>query len=152
VELPFRSFEAAIGCRYCAQELLRTAWYNGFARVLHQGCIELEDVIVTNARSRRRAALRKTQCREAEVAEQISGKRVPGSGSGVRKGDACSDRFVIDDKSTKQAGYRLTAKTLDLLQRLRRETSRLPVLRVGMAGGVELAVLPWRSFQELINE
>jgi hypothetical protein len=154
VMLPYRCFCAAIGCAPCLGKLVRSDLFHRQQGrlVLHEGRISLDDVIVTNTRSGRRAKIKKTQRRELELAAELEGRRVPASGSGMCKGDACTSRFVVDDKMTESARYSIGSDTLNLLHKLAAQTSRFAALRIGLKGGIELAVMPWRTFQEVSRE
>lgn len=108
----------------------------------------------TIQRKNERRAINKTaRKRERRCAEEICGSTTPASGSGIAKGDARNDLIVVDDKFTKAAQYILKKLDLIKISTQAKRTGRTGVLKVGFEPSkLNVAVLDWEDFMELINE
>lgn len=113
--------------------------------------IRIRDVIETDTRGAGRARVKAAQRRELRAAEQIAGKTVAGSGSGEAKGDARNEHWMVEDKGTTAASYRLTRQTIAKAVGQASQTGRKAVIKVGLNDGTEFAVMLWTDIQEVIR-
>lgn len=105
-----------------------------------------------STRSKRRAILKRSRKREETGAEEIGGSRCCQSGGGVVKGDFRNSRWCCEDKFTvKGKQYLLKEETILKALGEAHRTGRNPVVKIGFRK-VEVAVLVWDDFLELINE
>lgn len=101
---------------------------------------------------KKRSINKRSRRREEKAAKSISGSRVPGSGSGLIKGDARNDKWMIEDKFTVSAkSFRVTQAMIGKALRQARGTGRNPIVRVGLPK-YEVAVLLWDDLKGLISE
>jgi len=95
---------------------------------------------------------------EAIVADQTSGRRQPGSGSGLAKGDVVSPTVnnwwtgvLYECKHTDAKSFSLTAQAFSKVQREAVSSGRLPVMVVDV-GGQRLAVLEFSSLTDILRQ
>jgi len=103
-------------------------------------------------RSKKRAIIKKARKREERGAEEVSGRRCYQSGGGIVKGDFRNEEWCCEDKFT-VSGKQYTLKESTILKALgeAHRTGRNPVIKIGYRK-VEVAVLIWDDFMELIND
>lgn len=105
-----------------------------------------------SGKGKKRSINKKSRRREEKASEDISGGRVSGSGSGVAKGDARNELWMVEDKFTVRAKrFSVTQDMIDKALNQSHRTGRNPVIRVGLPK-YEVAVLLWDDFKELIDE
>lgn len=102
-------------------------------------------------RDRLRWIKKESQKREDQAAEDIGGERCPASGSGVVKGDARNERWMVEDKFTQAASYPLRAYVFQKARAQALKTGRKPVMRIGLPN-CDLAIISWSDFCDLIAE
>lgn len=103
-------------------------------------------------KGKKRSINKESRRREEKAARDISGGRVGGSGSGISKGDARNDRWMVEDKFTVRAKrFSVTQDMIDKALRQAHRTGRNPVIRVGLPK-YDVAVLLWDDLKELIDE
>lgn len=101
---------------------------------------------------KRRSIIKKSRKREERAAEEICGQRVPGSGSGVAKGDARNSKWYVDDKMILRGSrFTISQEVMDKALGQAHRSGRNPVLRVGLPK-YNIAILTWDDFLELIND
>jgi len=104
-----------------------------------------------SSKGKKRSINKKSRRREEKAAKDISGGRVSGSGSGIAKGDARNERWMIEDKFTVKAkSFRVTQEIIDKALRQAHTTGRNPVLLVGLPK-YDVAVLLWDDLKGLID-
>jgi len=93
--------------------------------------------------------IHKSRKQEAEIAQQIGGRRVVGSGClpGV-KGDSISPDLLVEAKFTEAEQYRLTQTEWRKVAISAAINQRTPVMQIDIQG-TKLAVLAWDYFLEL---
>lgn len=103
-------------------------------------------------KGKQRAILKRSRRREEKGAEEIGGGRCCQSGGGITKGDFRNESWCCEDKFTIK-GKQYTLKEATILKALgeAHRTGRNPVIKIGYQK-VEVAVLVWDDFLELINE
>lgn len=90
-----------------------------------------------SAKRTQRASLRATK----NLVEELGGRLVPGSGSGLEKGDGRVDgRFRIETKRPPTRKYRLTYKEWMKVRDAALRANEVPIFHI-MLGAVELIVL-----------
>jgi len=72
--------------------------------------LKLSDVMDT--KGPRRAINKTARRREQECAEDIGGRTTPASGSGISKGDARNDDWMVDDKFTGGTFFKLSSSIM----------------------------------------
>ena len=114
--------------------------------------LKVSDVLDTQRKSRRRGINKRATKRERACAEQIGGRTTPGSGSGIAKGDARNEEWMIDDKFTTGTQTFPVTRT-DLIKAVGQaaQSGRKAALKVGFPD-FNVAVLSWEDFLELICE
>lgn len=112
--------------------------------------LRVSDVMELPTKSRRRGINKKATKREKTCAEQIGGRTTPGSGSGIAKGDARNEKWMIDDKFTTSAQTFPITRT-DVIKAVGQAapSGRKAALRIGFPD-FDVAVLSWEDFLELI--
>jgi len=73
--------------------------------------------------------MKKWKKSEKKAKDEIKGKRVPGSGAGMIKGDVISENWLIESKETSKERYYLELKVLKKLHRQALMYQRKPLLR-----------------------
>lgn len=102
-------------------------------------------------KGKKRSINKQSRRREEKAAGDISGSRVGGSGSGISKGDARNEEWMVEDKFTVRAKrFTVTQEMIDKALRQAHSTGRNPVIRVGLPK-YEVAVLLWEDLKELID-
>jgi hypothetical protein len=103
-------------------------------------------------KGKKRSINKTSRRREEKASRDISGSRVSGSGSGIAKGDARNELWMVEDKFTVKAKrFSVTQDMIDKALRQAHKTGRNPVIRVGLPK-YEVAVVLWDDFTELIDE
>lgn len=118
--------------------------------------VDIKPTDVISTKSQRRIINKMARKRERACAKEIGGKTTPASGAGIAKGDARSDRLMVDDKFTKGGSYIVKETTMLRTVTEARRTGRMGVLKVGFvkegsARTFNAAVLDWDDFMELIH-
>ena len=90
------------------------------------------------------------------MAREVGGSRVPFSGSAPHaKGDAVSDRVVVECKTTSKKSYAVSTETWRKVRAEARKTGKEPVMQLELEniGGsaVRVAVIDWNFFLELLD-
>lgn len=102
-------------------------------------------------KGKKRSINKKSRRREEKAASDIGGDHVSGSGSGIVKGDARNEKWMIEDKFTVRAKrFSVTQDMIDKALRQAYHTGRNPVIRIGLPK-YEVAVLLWDDLKGLIN-
>lgn len=115
--------------------------------------VKVRDVVDLRTKNQRRKTNKLARKREAACAEEIGGHTTPGSGSGVAKGDARNDNWMIDDKHTKYRQYTVTELDVKKMIGDSCRTGRRGALKVGFRNGegLEVAIMHWPDFKEMID-
>jgi len=143
--------KTAVGCLFCLF-LMRGNTSVGHPHVELRTDIRIRDVIDVEPSSAGRRKVRVSQQRERTAAEQICGKRTPGSGSGTEKGDARDEHWMVEDKGSTGKEYKLSRATVGKAVGQAAQTGRKAVIKVGLSDGTELAVMLWSDFIEGVHE
>lgn len=115
--------------------------------------IRVSDVIdCSRSKGRSRSIGKQARKRERECAEDIGGSTTPASGARVAKGDARNSQWMVDDKVTSGKTFTLNQKLLAKAIVDAGQTGRRPVLRIGMEGTPDVAVMLWSDAAELIRD
>lgn len=86
--------------------------------------------------------------REKREAKRDGAQLVKNSGRGFQKGDAKTDRFLIDYKFNEKS-FSLTLKNwIKLQQQAWKEGQRLPIISVVFDERTKLAIVPWEIIEE----
>ena len=102
-------------------------------------------------KGKKRAINKKSRRREEKAADDIGGGRVSGSGSGIAKGDARNEKWMVEDKFTVKAkSFSVTQDIIAKALRQAHRTGRNPVIRVGLPK-YDVAVLLWDDLKGLID-
>lgn len=93
---------------------------------------------------------------EERVAEELTGRRVPASGSmRHNKGDVVTQTFLIDAKQTKRGSYAISHKILSKLCAEAVGRRKKPALHLELEGAApgqdQWVVLRWDDFLALID-
>lgn len=141
------------------EEVKRTKQVKACAQCLGEGDmaaavgLKADDVVDLRTKNQRRKTNKRARKRESICAEEIGGHTTPGSGSGVAKGDARNDCWMIDDKHTKFRQFSL--REIDVKKMIGEavRSGRSGALKVGFRNGegCEVAVVHWPDFLELID-
>lgn len=102
-------------------------------------------------KNRLREINKTSQKRETQAAKDIGGERCPASGSGVMKGDARNEKWMVEDKFTRSSTFLLRLPVVQKARAQALKTGRKPVIRVGLPK-CELAIISWDDFCDLISE
>ena len=103
-------------------------------------------------KGKKRSINKTSRRREEKAGRDIGGSRVSGSGSGVAKGDARNERWMIEDKFTiRSKSYTVTQALIDKALRQASKTGRNPVIKIGFPK-YEVAVCLWDDLKGLIDE
>lgn len=140
-------------------EVMRSKQVSSCAQCLGEGDmaaavqVKTADVVDLRTKAQRRKTNKLARKREAACAEEIGGHTTPGSGSGVAKGDARNDEWMIDDKHTRFRQYTVTERDVRKMIGDSKRTGRKGALKVGFRNGegLEVAVLHWPDFKEMID-
>jgi hypothetical protein len=105
---------------------------------------------------------RKANAMERKTAKQFSGKRQPGSGSGMfNKGDVKCAEILIDDKFTSKKSFSLKQEDIaKICVEAMQERMRTPVLKIRFEAPIEemenfpkeWVVMPAEFLRELLSE
>lgn len=115
--------------------------------------VQLKDVLdPKRAKQIKRQIMKTSRKREEDIAEQIGGRRVSGSGSGIDKGDARNEKWMVEDKFRKQLTFNVNRRLLQKAKEQAIKSGRAPVIRIGLSDGTEVAVLAWKDFVNEIIE
>lgn len=88
---------------------------------------------------------------EHQTAGEIGGVRQPGSGStDLRKGDAVSDVYLVDDKLTSRSSFSVSDALLAKVKKQALQHDLEPVIHVRFLNGRECAILDWQHFLDLL--
>ena len=81
---------------------------------------------------------------EKELAQRLGGRRVPGSGCGLQKGDVRVKGVVrVEAKTTARSSFSVTAELLDKIESAALGAGEIPAMVIELEGGKrEVAVLP----------
>lgn len=94
---------------------------------------------------------KRSQQSERNAAEEIGGLVMPNSGAIAGfKGDVKSKDYLLEDKFTDAASYKLELSVLKKAEREAYQNRRKPLLRVSIQGEV-FYVMPLRVFLNLIS-
>jgi hypothetical protein len=95
--------------------------------------------------------------REAAIAKDLGGDRVPGSGCFAgRGGDVLLEKYLIESKLTKSLSYSISIRTLRKIKLEAAEARRRPILVLELSGGQMFeeerwAMMPYEDFKRLIE-
>lgn len=101
---------------------------------------------------------RRSKKQEAELARRFSGRLIPGSGNGVRKGDVSRRGIVrIEAKTTQAESFRVTRRMVETIQDAASAMGETPVIVIEFLDAkgdpeLEVALVPVLFLETLLRD